>query len=76
MLSAIRFTDALVAGARGRPTSHITAGQGPRWQLEFLRWFFIYADFGPADGDVRDHMYRLFTKRKGKALPEGYAEEE
>ena len=45
-------------------------------ELEFLRWFFIYADFGPVDWDVRDHMYRLFTERTGKALPEGYAEEE
>ena len=45
-------------------------------ELEFLKWFFIYADFGPADGDVRDQMYRLFTKSTGKALPEGYAGEE
>ena len=49
-------------------------------ELEFLRWCFaggeraatIYAYFSPADGDVRDHMYRLFTKSTGKALPEGY----
>ena len=54
-------------------------------ELEFLRWFFAggagfaattYADFGPADGDVRDELYRLFTESTGKALPEGYAEEE
>ena len=45
-------------------------------ELEFLRWFFSCADFGPADWDVRDYMYRLFTKRTGKALPEGYAGEE
>ena len=39
-------------------------------ELEFLRWCFaggeraatIYAYFRPADGDVRDHMYRLFTE--------------
>jgi hypothetical protein len=41
-------------------------------ELEFLKWFFMYADFGPADGDVRDAMYRWFTESTGKALPQGY----
>ena len=44
-------------------------------ELEFLKWFFSYA-FGPADWYLRARMYRLFTKRTGKALPEGYGEEE
>lgn len=41
-------------------------------ELEFLKWFFSYADFGPADGDVRDSMYAWFKRTTGKELPDGY----
>ena len=44
-------------------------------ELEFLKYFFSYADFGPADGDVRDIMYADFKRRTGKELPEGYEPE-
>lgn len=41
-------------------------------ELEYLKFFYSWADFGPADGDVRDYMNQRFIKETGKALPEGY----
>ena len=41
-------------------------------ELEWLQWFYETADFGPADGDVRDLMKQEFTKETGKELPDGY----
>ncbi len=41
-------------------------------ELEWLQWFHSWADFGPADGDVRDDLKRGFMKETGKSLPEGY----
>jgi len=41
-------------------------------ELEYLKWFRCNADFGPADGDVQDHMNRMFMKESGKNLPEGW----
>lgn len=45
-------------------------------ELEYLRWFFQNADFGPADSDVRDLLNQCFTRRTGKSLPDGYEPEE
>lgn len=45
-------------------------------ELEFLKWFYLNADFGPADGDVRQNMSEYFTEKTGKSLPDGYEEEE
>ena len=45
-------------------------------ELEFLKWFYSYADFGPADGDVRFYLKEDFKKQTGKSLPAGYEEEE
>lgn len=44
-------------------------------ELEFLRWFYEEADFGPADSDVRDIMKRDFEEQTGLELPLGYDEE-
>lgn len=41
-------------------------------ELEYLKWFFSNADFGPAEGDVRDSMNNDFMKERDKNLPEGY----
>jgi hypothetical protein len=41
-------------------------------ELEFLRWFYSYADFGPADDDIRFLLKEQFVQETGKALPEGY----
>lgn len=41
-------------------------------ELEYLRWFRINADFGPADGDVQDWMSLRFMEATGKNLPEGW----
>ena len=41
-------------------------------ELEYLRWFHINADFGPADGDVRDAMAEDFIASTGKDLPDGW----
>ena len=45
-------------------------------ELEYLRWFYQEADFGPADSDVRDFIDEAFVKETGKTLPEGYGKEE
>ena len=41
-------------------------------ELEYLRWFRRNADFGPADGDVKDFLNRRFMKDTGKNLPQGW----
>lgn len=41
-------------------------------ELEYLKWFRVNADFGPAEGDVIDGMNELFMKVTGKNLPEGW----
>lgn len=41
-------------------------------ELEYLKWFYDVADFGPADGDVRYYMNERFMDSTGKNLPEGY----
>lgn len=43
-------------------------------KLEWLEWFYTEADFGPADGDVRDGLKRRFKAATGMALPEGYSD--
>lgn len=44
-------------------------------ELEYLRFFFQQADFGPADGDVRQIINEEFSQATGKAVPEGYCSE-
>jgi hypothetical protein len=41
-------------------------------ELEFLKWFFYNADFGPAHSDVLEQMLENFKEETGKALPDGY----
>lgn len=41
-------------------------------ELEFLRWFYGYSDFGPADSEVRDALKECFMDQKKKYLPDGY----
>lgn len=41
-------------------------------ELEYLKWFRIEADFGPADGDVQDYMNQRFIEKTGKNIPEGW----
>lgn len=41
-------------------------------ELEWLTWFCQNADFGPADGDVRDMMAQEFMDETGKGLPDGW----
>ena len=51
-------------------------GVGLLAEVEWLRWFYSNADFGPADGDVRQILKDQFMKETGKELPEGYECEE
>lgn len=44
-------------------------------ELDWLRFFYREADFGPADGDVRWDIKRRYVAQ-GNFLPVGYAEEE
>ena len=41
-------------------------------ELEYLEWFRLNADFGPADSDVIDGMNQDFMRKTGKNLPEGW----
>ncbi len=41
-------------------------------ELEYLQWFRLNADFGPADGDVIDYMHENFMDLTGKNIPEGW----
>lgn len=41
-------------------------------ELEYLKWFRINADFGPADSDVKDLYDQAFMRETGKNLPEGW----
>lgn len=45
-------------------------------ELEWLRWFAQTADFGPADGDVRDRMRAQFEEETGKRVPAGWRGDE
>lgn len=45
-------------------------------ELEFLKWFYLNADFGPADGDVRASLKEEFMVEFRKNLPKGYELEE
>jgi hypothetical protein len=41
-------------------------------ELEYLKWFRLEADFGPADEDVKQSMHERFMRETGKNLPEGW----
>jgi hypothetical protein len=41
-------------------------------ELEFFKWFYINADFGPADGDVYQAMKEEFMEKTGKNIPIGW----
>jgi hypothetical protein len=44
-------------------------------ELEYLKYFYSEADFGPADSDVRQNIDECFKKKTGKLLPKNYEEE-
>lgn len=41
-------------------------------ELEFLKWYYQQADFGPAHEDVLIGLKELFEERTGKLVPKGY----
>ena len=41
-------------------------------EFDFLTWFYINADFGPADGDVRNYLREQYEDQTGKQVPPGY----
>lgn len=45
-------------------------------ELEYLRLFFQCADFGPADGDVREWINERIEYDTGKRIPSEYEPEE
>lgn len=44
-------------------------------ELAYLRWWVATADFGPADGDVRDIMNTRYSKETGNEVPANWREE-
>lgn len=47
-------------------------GDADQAELDYLRFFYMNADFGPADSDVRAWI----NSKYDKPIPEGYGEEE
>ena len=45
-------------------------------EYDYLRWFAINADFGPADEDVRHYLRERYEKETGKPVPAGWRGEE
>ena len=45
-------------------------------ELEYLQLFYAYADFGPADGDVRDIINWNIRQTTGKNIPSAYQNED
>jgi hypothetical protein len=43
-------------------------------ELQYLRWFYANADFGPADDDVRQIMNERYV-HEGGVIPKGYENE-
>ncbi len=39
---------------------------------QWLEYFYINADFGPADSDVRDYLKEQFMRETNLEMPEGY----
>jgi len=45
-------------------------------ELEWLRWFAINADFGPASGEVRSLMREEYEQKTGRKVPFEWRDEE
>lgn len=45
-------------------------------ELEYLKWFRINCDFGPAHQDVVDELNEQFIEETGKEIPKGWSDEE
>lgn len=41
-------------------------------ELEYLRWFYDNADFGPAHGDVMLMLQKSFESETGLEVPSNY----
>lgn len=41
-------------------------------ELEYLTWFRLNTDFGPADSDVKHIMHQQFEKETGKLVPKDW----
>ncbi|CAB4212810.1 hypothetical protein UFOVP1444_32 [uncultured Caudovirales phage] len=52
-----------------------TKKQEEATELEYLKWFKINADFGPADGDVQYIMNENFESETGKRVPKNWRQE-
>ena len=44
-------------------------------ELEYLRYFYNIADFGPADEDIRYMIKQQFKDDTGMELPIGYSDD-
>lgn len=45
-------------------------------ERKWLIWFFQRADFGPADGDVRQMLQDQYEKETGLTIPKNYRMED
>jgi len=41
-------------------------------ELEFLKWFYVHTDFGPADSDVKARMFANFESIRSCRIPSNY----
>jgi hypothetical protein len=44
-------------------------------ELQYLKWFRLNCDFGPAEGDVINDLNERYKSDTGNELPEGWGEE-
>lgn len=45
-------------------------------EIEYLKWFRLNTDFGPADHDVKEALNEMFTQQTGKLLPKEWEPEQ
>ena len=69
-MSAMGFVLTLLKG-----TKLVKGKKEEASELEYLSWFKIHADFGPADDDVHYIMDQQFEKETGKLVPKDWKRE-
>lgn len=67
-----RLYDCESPGTKRSLETHLKICQNAIDEHEYLTWFVQNADFGPADGDVRQHLRQQYVTQTGKPVPEGW----
>ncbi len=54
----------------------VTDADTAQAELDYLRWFYTHADFGPAHADVLGYMEERYVEERGCKVPEAYLSNE